>query len=416
MNSRERVLAAVSHKEPDVFPLDFGGHRSSGISAIAYNKLRNFLGLEKKPIRVYDIIQQLAYIDDDMLDLFHVDTRELGRAFSEENNVWKEWVLPDGTPCLVPSFLDLRKEGDTWFIYSPKGQKLAFQKPDMTYFSQYFWPLKGQTEDIKEETILDALNNQMWVTPCQPDFGKIPTVELVKRAKEYYLNTDKAVTFIFGGGFWEPSGYIYGLEDMFMNLALEPELVDLTLDTMLSNHIKLVDSLYKPISDSVDIIVVGDDLGMQNGPMFSNQMYREFFKERQRKLWTKIKEAGKAKINLHSCGSISSIMNDLIEVGLDTVNPVQVSAANMEASYLKENFSSRLCMWGGGCDTQKVLPFGTPSEVKKHVANQIEKLGKKDFVFQQVHNIVATVPPENIVAMFDTVNEIRGFSTTGMMK
>jgi uroporphyrinogen decarboxylase len=410
MTSRERVLAAVTHGEPDVFPLDFGCHRSSGIAAIAYSKLRDYLGMEKKPIRVYDIVQQLAYIDEDMLDLFHVDTRELGRAFSENLEEWKEWTLPDGKPCLVPKFLDLRKKEGIWNLYAPSGQLLGIQKPGMVYFEQVYWPLKGQTEGITPRKILDALGEQLWATPCMPAFNDIHIDILVQKANEYYQNTDKAVSFIFGGSFWEPAGYIYGLENMFMNLALEPELVQLTMGTMLKNHFRLAASLYAPIANSVDIVVCGDDLGMQNGPMFSLDMYREFIKEPQRQIWKKLKEIGPAPINLHSCGSITSIMPDFIEIGLDTVNPVQISATNMDARNLKDHFSSKLAMWGGGCDTQKILPFGTPKEVAASVRNQIEILGKNDFIFQQVHNIMANVPPENIVAMFNEVNRIRGFS------
>ena len=159
------------------------------------------------------------------------------------------------------------------------------------------------------------------------------------------------------------------------------------------------------VGDYIDIIVFGDDLGMQTGPQISPDMYREFFKPRHKILWNRAKELADVKVNLHCCGGIRELIPDLIEAGLDSVNPVQINCSEMDLGELKEEFGSDLVFWGGGCDTGSILPCESPEAVAKHVHEQVE-IGKKGggFVFQQVHNILANVPPENIVAMFNAVN------------
>jgi uroporphyrinogen decarboxylase len=163
-----------------------------------------------------------------------------------------------------------------------------------------------------------------------------------------------------------------------------------------------MESVLPALGDSIDIVLFGDDLGMQTGPQVSPAMYREFFKPRHARMWKRARELTRAKIKLHCCGGVRPLLDDLIDAGLDAINPVQISCAGMEAAGLKRDFGNRLCLWGGGCDTQRLLAEGTPDEVRRHVRRQIETLSPGGgFVFQQVHNIMANVPPDNIVAMFD---------------
>ena len=160
------------------------------------------------------------------------------------------------------------------------------------------------------------------------------------------------------------------------------------------------------MGDSIDVIGFGDDLGTQGGPQISPRMYREFFKPRHARMWRRAKELANVKVMLHSCGGIRPLLPDLIEAGLDATNPVQISCAGMDAAGLKRDFGDRLALWGGGCDTQWVLSHGSAEEVRRHVRQQVAILSPGGgFVFQQVHNILADVPVENVLAMFEAVSE-----------
>ena len=155
----------------------------------------------------------------------------------------------------------------------------------------------------------------------------------------------------------------------------------------------------------IDVILFGDDLGGQGGPLISPAMYRELCKPYHRQLWRRAKELADVKVMLHSCGSIEPLLDDLIDAGMDATNPVQITAAGMDSRHLKATYGDRLCFWGGGCDTRDVLPHGSPPEVRDHVRRQVDLLGPGGgFVFQQVHNIMADVPPANVLAMFEAVN------------
>jgi len=413
MTSRERVLHAIDHRTPDLVPIDFGGHRSSGIMAIAYGRLRDYLGLPKRPVKVYDMVQQLAVIDTDVLDRFGVDTVELGRGFSTADSDWKEWVLPDGSPCLIPAWVDVRKKGDDWYLYNPSGKPCGVQKKGMLYFDQIYWPYQtGIPDDLSG--IADAMGDVIWSIASPPNVGLIGIEALKEGAKRFRASTDRAIIFLFGGNLLEMSSFLCSIENAMMWMALEPEKFHKLLDAILEIHIGNIEKLLSAVSTSADVVLFGDDLGMQVGPQVSPDMYREFFKPRERIMWKKVKEvAPHIKIQLHSCGGIRPLLNDLIDAGLEAVNPVQTSCVGMEPEGLKRDFGDRICLWGGGCDTQSVLPTKTPEEIRTHVLERLSILSPKGgFVFQQVHNIMADVPPQNIVAMFDAVKEYRRRQST----
>lgn len=374
--------------------------------AIAYGRLRDYLGLPKKPIRVYDMVQQLAVIDTDVLDRFGVDTVELGRGFSMDEAEWKEWVLPDGSPCLIPSWVDVRKKGDDWYIHNPAGNPCGLQRKGMLYFDQIYWPYKeGIPDDLSG--ISEAIGNIVWSVPSPPHVGNIGIDGLAKGAQEFRASTDRALIFLFGGNLLEMASFLCSIENAMMWMALEPEKFNKLLDAVLEIHLANIERLLSAVSTSADIVLFGDDLGMQVGPQVSPDMYREYFKPRERIMWKRVKEvAPHIKIQLHSCGGIRPLIDDLIEAGLEAVNPVQTSCTGMEPEGLKRDFGGRICLWGGGCDTQSVLPKKSPEEIRKHVLERLSILSPGGgFVFQQIHNIMADVPPENIVAMFDAVKE-----------
>jgi len=406
VNSRERVLAAVNHRQPDRVPIDFGGHRSSGIAAIAYRELREALDLPPKPIRVYDPIQQLAIIDEDVLDRFGVDTIELGRGFAHEDEHWSDWTLPDGSPCQMPVWAMPEREEGRWVQKSPSGRVIGQMPDGAIYFEQTYWPFYEE-DDLGR--LPEAMAECMWIamrTPPGPLVaGKFGDDAMVAGAKALRERTDRAILALFGGNLLEIGQFLYRNDKFLMLLAGNPRRAHEFLDRLVEMHLANLEKFLGLVGPYIDIIVFGDDLGMQTGPQMSPAMYREFFKPRHARTWQRAKELADVKVKLHCCGGVRELLPDLIEAGLDAINPVQISCAGMDAKGLKADFGDQLTFWGGGCDTHKVLSFGTPEEVRRHVKEQVSILSPGGgFVFQQVHNVLANVPPENVIAMLDAVN------------
>jgi uroporphyrinogen decarboxylase len=405
MMPRERVLAALNHRQPDRVPIDMSGHRSSGIAAIAYRKLRKALGFPERPIRVYDPIQQLAVVDDDVLDRFHVDTIELGRGFSLTDDYWADWTLPDGSPCQMPVWaLPERQEGG-WILRAPSGRVLARMPDGALYFEQCYWPF---LENDDFDRLPEALAENMWCTigsPPGPKEAADPKI-LAAGAKKLRARTDRAIVGLFGGNLLEVGQFLYRNDNFFLLLAGNPQRAAEFLDRLVEIHLANLERYLAAVGPYIDVISFGDDLGSQNGPQISPRMYEEVFKPRHAKMWRRAKELADAKVMLHCCGGIRPLIPHLIDAGLDTSNPVQITCAGMDARELKDEFGARFAFWGGGCDTRFVLPKSTTAEIREHVRRQMEifKPGG-GFIFQQVHNILADVPPENVIAMLDAAYE-----------
>ncbi len=403
MTPRERVLAALNHQEPDRLPIDFGGHRSSGIAAIAYAKLRKLLGLAPRPIRVYDPIQQLAIVDEDVLDLFHIDAIEMGRGFALEDEHWVDWTLPDGTPCQMPRWAAPERVEGEWILKNHTGRIVGRMPDGAIYFEQCYWPYAEQ-DDL--DRLPEALEETIWVAVKSPPgplvAGPDGAQRLAEGARRLRARTDRAIIGLFGGNLLEVGQFLYRIDNFLMLLAGDPHRAHEFLDRLVETHLANLEKFLAAVGDSIDIILFGDDLGMQNGPQMSPAMYEEFFKPRHRQMWTRAKELANVKVMLHCCGGVQPLLRHLIDAGLDAINPVQISCTGMDARALKKEFGEDLTFWGGGCDTHRILSGGTPDEVREHVRRQVEILKPGGgFVFQQVHNILANVPPENVAAMFD---------------
>jgi uroporphyrinogen decarboxylase len=408
MTPRERVLTSLNHRAPDRVPVDLSGHRSSGIAAIAYARLRDFLGLPRKPIRVYDPVQQLAIVDEDVLERFEVDTIELGRAFALDDRWWAEWELPEGTPCLMPVWaLPERVEGE-WVIRSRRtGRVIARMPQGCLYFEQTHWSF-AERDDLDQ--LGEELSESMWTAIASPPgpitAGPDGSRLLAAGAERLRRQTDRAIIALFGGNLLEMGQFLYRNDNFLMLLAGDPRRAHEFLDRVTTMHLANLERFLGAVGPHIDVILFGDDLGMQNGPQISPRMYREFFFPRERAMWTRVKElAPPLKIMLHCCGGVRELLPGLIEAGLDAINPVQITCRGMDAAGLKRDFGDKLTFWGGGCDTRAVLSGGTPAQVRAHVQRQmaIWRPGG-GYVFQQVHNILADVPPANIIAMFDAVN------------
>lgn len=410
MTPRERVLAALNHEQPDRVPIDLSGHRSSGIAAIAYRKLRSALGLPERTIRVYDPVQQLAIVDEDVLQRFGVDTIEMGRGFAQEDEHWADWTLPDGSPCQMPAWALPEREDGRWIMRSPSGRILAQMPDGALYFEQCHWPYL-EVDDLDQ--LETALTENMWCQVKSPPgpltSGDGGLKRLAEGAKRLRASTDRAIIGLFGGNLLEIGQFLYRNDGFLMLLAAEPKRAQEFLDRLVALHLQSLETFLAAVGPYIDIILFGDDLGMQNGPQISPQMYRELFKPRHSLMWHRAKALAPVKVMLHCCGGVRELLNDLIEAGLDAINPVQISCRGMDARALKADFGGRITFWGGGCDTHKVLPTGRPDEIRRHVREQICILKPGGgFVFQQVHNILADVPPENVSAMYEAAREAAG--------
>jgi uroporphyrinogen decarboxylase len=404
---RERVLKAINHQEPDRVPLDLGGHRSSGIMAIAYNRLKRHLGMQGG-LYVYDFIQQLAIIEPDIQTRFGVDTVELGRGFSRSPEDWEDWALPDGTPCKIQSFIHPVRVGGDWHVYHPDGTLIAIQKQGCLYFEQTCYPL-AESDDDRFEDLRRQMDYVMWVSVGSPPapIGLDPDGlnKLAAGAKALRQSTDRAILGLFGGNLLELGQMLFRNDNFLLLMAAEPSRVHRFLDRMVEIHLDNLGKYLSAAGPYIDVIVFGDDLGMQTGPQISPRMYAEFIQPREKLMWDTAKRLANVKVMLHSCGDIYALLPGLIAAGLDAVNPVQTTCKAMEPQRLKREFGGEMCFWGGGCNTRDILPRATPEEVRDHVRRNINILAPGGgFVFQQVHNVMADVPPANVVAMLDAVN------------
>lgn len=415
MNSRERILAAINHQEPDHIALDFGSHRSSGISAIAYGRLKKELEISSGAIYVYDLVQQLAIIEPPVLDWAGSDVIELGRAYMMDDEDWQDWELPDGSPCKIPGYIRFERKGGDQYLLDNSGRRMAVLKAGSRFFEQVHWPLLDRGMEKEVPLDLEALLGQnMWSAAAAPgghfelnDAGELAAFK--EGASVLRSSTDRAILGIFGGNLFETLTILYRMDNALLNMAMYPERVLEVVERITELNLISLDRYLDAIGDSIDIILFGDDLGSNTGPIFAPEMYRLYFKPYHRRMWDRVREkAPHLKIQLHSCGGIEPFLEDLIDAGLDMVNPVQINAAGMDPQMLRDKYQGRITFWGGGCNTQEVLNLGSPSEVREHVRSMMDiwKPGT-GYVFQQVHNILPEVPVPNIISLFETFAECR---------
>jgi len=410
MTSRERIVAAVNHTQPDRVPIDFGGHRSSGISAIAYGRLKRALGIHAGDIYVYDMVQQLAIVETEVLDAVGADVVELGRGFMLDDADWRNWTLPDGTPCKIPAFINVDKRGQDSFLVSDDGVDLAIQKEGFLYFEQIHWPwLDRNPEEQDFSDIEEAFKYTMWTGIPTPG-GHIPLTgdglaQLAAGAKRLRESTDRAILGIFGGNLFEVPQFLYRIDNYLTHMGFYPEACERLSEALCDFYLPRMEKWLGAVGPYIDVMLFGDDLGGQNGPLMSPEMYRAYYKPWHTKLWKRAKElAPHVNVHLHCCGGIEPLLGDLIEAGLESSNPVQITCQGMDPQHLKSTYGDRFTFWGGGCDTRHVLPHAAPDEVAQNVRELVSIWSPGGgFVFQQVHNILADVPPENIIAMFQSL-------------
>jgi len=398
MTSRERVLKTLNHEEPDKIPIDLGAMRSTGIMAIAYNRLKKHLGLIGGYTRIYDIGQQLAEPEQEILDRFEIDVIDLSNTFGEKPDEWQDWLLPDGTPGLVHQLFYPIKKNNEWLFMD--GDRITARMPEGCYYFESCNPPLAKaksSEDIK---------NFKWYY-----FADVYLRQLEKKAKRLFEETDYAIMGGFGGNILELGQVYRGWDQFMVDLAIEPNFAEELMDKMVEVHLKNLEGYLQAVGKYIQIIQMGDDLGTQNAPQLSPDMYREMIKPRHKKVYQYVKKNSDLFLFLHSCGSVYDLIPDLIDVGVEILNPVQTSANKMDPQTLKNEFGDKLTFWGGGVDTQHILPVGTPEEVVEDVKERLNIFAPGGgFVFAPVHNIQANISPENIIAAYETVKSGRNYS------
>ena len=410
MKSRERILAAVNHRQPDRIPVDLGATPSSGISMVAYHNLIHYLGIGHLKNHVYDVIQQVTQPEMELLDWFNVDVIDTGRFFNTAENYWHKLELIKGFPALYPEWFNPVKQPDgSWLAPGQSGEFIGKMPVGATFFDQQIFPyLNGYPDNFNNISI--DMSRVIWGGFGFTPFDRINEKNFWNLLRETIIEerskTDKALLIGVGCNLFEWGTFLRRIDNFLMDLYLEPANVHRLLDELLEMHLDFLSKICESIGDVVDIIKFGDDLGTNTGPFIPAGIYREFFRPRHKKMCDFVKANSSAHTMLHCCGGIYELIPELIEAGFEILNPVQINAFNMEPERLKKEFGNELTFWGGGCNTQSILNHGTPQQVKDHVRCNLEVFSKGGgYVFTSIHNIMPDVPPENIMAMFETVME-----------
>jgi uroporphyrinogen decarboxylase len=378
MTSRERVLAALDHEIPDRVPIDFGGNQT-GIHKNAYRNLVRHLGFEEE-IRIMDDVQQLARPSERVLERFHVDTRYVAAGPA---STWKGGIIK------------AERGGRIWYDLTDEfGVRWSMPDDQPLYMDITLNPLADATiKDVRD-----------YAWPKGGDPGRF--AGLRDRALRIRKDTPYAVVSGISGVIYEFGWYLRGLERWFCDLLTDPEFCEAVLDQMLQYWLDWFRLFLDEVGDIVDVIMIGDDLAGQDGPLFHPEIYRRLVKPRHKRLVRYIRSRTRAKIWYHTCGSCLAYIPDLIDNGIHILNPVQLGARQMDPAELKRRFGRDLVFWGGGCDAQHVLPRGAPADIVDNVRRNLAAfMPDGGYVFAGIHNIQGEVPPENIVALFDTAYE-----------
>lgn len=378
MTSRERVVAALNHTEPDRVPIDLGGNQT-GIHKFAYLELLRHLGMRDE-MSIMDAVQQLAQPCEELLRRFHVDTRYIAAGAASD---WKGGIVQE------------RRDGRLWHDLVDEFGVRWSMPDDQPYFMDItLHPLAGAAiSDIKD-----------YPFPKGDDPGRFQGLR--ERALRLKNETPYAVVSGISGVIYETCWYMRGLENWYMDMMMNPVFCETLLDQTLQFWLDWFRVFLDEVGDVVDVIMIGDDLAGQGGPLFNPEIYRTIVKPRQKRLVQYIKARTQAKIWYHTCGACTCYIPDLLDNGIDILNPVQISAADMDPAVLKREYGDRLSFWGGAIDAQHILPLGSPKDVRQAVCENLQALKPGGgYVFNNVHNIQAGVPPENIVALYDAAYE-----------
>ena len=425
MNSRERVKLTLNHQQPDRIPLDLGASAVTGMHASSVYLLRQALKLDPPgtPVKVVEPYQVLGEIQPDLMDTLGVDVVGLGsprNLFGFTSEGWKPWTLFDGTPVMVPEAFNTEPEPNGDILIYPEGDRSAPPSGHMPAGGYYFDTIVRQPPI--DEAHLDPADNL-------EEFGPISEADLAyfkREAERLYSKTDKGILANFGGTAFgdialvpapwlkHPRG-IRDIAEWYMSTVARRDYVYKVFEHQCEIGLQNLERIHQVVGEHVAaVFVTGTDFGTQSGPFISPKTYRDLYMPFHKEVNGWVHRNTTWKTFIHSCGSVVQLIPDFIEAGFDILNPVQTSAAGMDPQGLKNQFGEWLTFWGGGVDTQQVLPFGKPEEVRAQVHERMSIFGKGGgFVFNAIHNVQARVPVENLLALYQAVKDYRGIRGRG---
>jgi len=411
-----RVRNAINHQQTDRIPVDMGATAVTGIAAGALDRLRKALHLQEKKVKVHEPFQILGMVEEDVRKAIGVDIVGLWAPttfFNYRNEAWKPWKLFDGTDVLVGRGFTVKED--------EKGDLLIYPAGDTTVPPSARLPKGGfYFDNITRQEPVDV-NHLQGRKDFEEQFTLFKDEDLryyQEAVDDLYTNTEYSIIGNFGGAGIGDVAYLPGpglkktpgirkVDEWYMAHVLYPEYIKEVYDFQIEIALKNLQMYKEVVGDKIDVIFVsGTDFGTQRSEFMSPDMFREFYKPRFKKINDWIHQNTSWKTFYHSCGSIVRLLDDFVDMGVDILNPVQCSANGMDPVFLKEKYGDKLVFWGGGVDTQKTLPFGTPDQVKQEVLQRLEIFAKGGgYIFNAIHNIQAPTPVENILAMFEALEE-----------
>ena len=418
MNSRERLRAAIHHNEPDRVPFDLGSTSVTGVHASTYAKIKKIYGITGGAVRVVDPYQMLAEVEEEVKGKLGIDTFGIQlpyTIFGFRNENWKPWKLFDGTDVLVSGHFTWDEDENGDILLYPQGDRSAAPSGRMAKNGYYFDAIVRQ-KPLNEKT----LDPKKWVEQTLAAYTDEDMRYLEKTSIKYYNETEYGLLGNFCDGGLGDIGIVPGPnvrdpdgvrdpEEWYVSLLTRRQYIQDLFGLQTELAIKNLQKYREACGDRIDVIDVSEtDLGGQRGMLISVDIFRELFKPFMMKINDWIHRNTKWKIFYHTCGSVHGLIGELVEIGVDILNPVQYSASGMDLAGLKKKWGDRLVFWGGGVDTQRILPFGTPGEIADEVRRNIETMAPGGgFVFSAVHNIQAGIPDDNLKALFDGLKSAR---------
>ncbi len=383
MESRQRLAVALRHQEPDKVPIDLGGFQT-GIHYVAYKRLLDYLEIDDPRVKFYDYLQQLVLPCETLLERFEIDTRTVH--------------LPGS---FLPESADIEeREGSHVGFWDKFG---IFWGRDPERSRRLFNPVVHPFADFKTAQQIREYN---W--PDGRDSHQF--LGLREYAQNLHENTHYALIGRSMGCLFQWTHYLFGFDRAMRHLLHDPDLMTAAMEGLLEYFTRFATEYLDRVGDCVQTVQITSDLSGQSGPLLSPRLYRKMIKPIEAEFARRLHALADVKINYHCCGSPIAFMPDFVEIGYDALNPVQVSAYDMDPCSLKRRFGDQICYWGGACDPQHTLPFASPEDVKKEVRYNMKCLKPGGgFIAASVHNITYDVPPENIVALFDGIQANRSY-------
>lgn len=421
MNSRERIIAAINHREPDRIPIDFGATGQTGISVCALARLRDYLGLPKKDLDVFEIIQMLGVVDEDLRQVMKSDVIALNHP-EDSMGVYpdgrkKKFIMPDGTECYVNAGNEWDVEADGSIYLYPQGDRTAPRSAKMPaggYFFDIIDRAPEMDEDADEEDLTPREDFENFFSVMSDETARF----YEKEADRLYTGTDYAIIGnLAGAGFGDPGAipapfekYPKGIrrfQDWCMAQILYPDYIKEVFEMQTEYMLKNLEIYKQAVGEKIQICwISGTDFGTQNAEFMSTEMFRELYKPYYKRVCDWIHQNTGWKTYIHTCGCIVKLLDDIVDMGVDIINPVQLSAKGMDAQMLKDKYGDKLVFWGGGVDTQHTLPAGSIEEIQEEVTQRLPILSKGGgYVFDTIHNIVGDTRPESIWAAFKAVHD-----------